>query len=126
MNMSEHSVGSALNELIATKVMGWHLDPERRWWWIDRDDQPVSLRVFDSGEWDGPFDPSNNIAHAWLVVEKLKADGWAVSIHWNGSDWRCELDLSIDFDHFVDRKAESAPLVICLASLGVANKEYDE
>lgn len=56
------------------------------------------------------FNPSTNIAHAWEVVEKMTAMGEFVGVMWNGQQWECALNK-------VMRKADAAPMAICLAAL---------
>lgn len=124
MEVEELKAGRELDALIAEKVMGW---------------QEVRVGVGDDGIEglmgvpDSP-DPwrsaywvpaySIDIAHAWQVVEKLRADcvfanigpdpseggGYNCQFHWGeGED---DFDIGV-----VDAEAPTAPHAICLAAL---------
>jgi len=76
--------------------------------------------LIDAGLWDSKDerDPSQDITAAWQVLEKFKADGWAVEVQWEimdgGGDWFCALDNSHkEWYGF----AETAMLAICRAAL---------
>lgn len=102
--------GRELDALVAEKVMGWVCICERK---------HQLCPVHDSYY-------STDIAAAWQVVERLKHDGWNVSI---GGDngWGCTFYkvLVRGNDAFTSTwteshgpiNAENAPLAICLAAL---------
>jgi hypothetical protein len=114
-----------IDALVATKIMGWKLQPKSAWgteWW-NGDEKERSIYSFC---------PSTDIAAAWEVVDKFTADGTFARIergttgglgcpvtpHW-------EVGLSKD-GYCYWAKASTAPLAICLAALkalGVKVKE---
>ena len=65
-----------------------------------------------------PDNYSEDIAAAWEVIEKFKADGWAVGVQWElmdgGGYWFCVLDNpNKEWYGF----AETATLAICRSAL---------
>lgn len=162
---TELKAGRELDALVAEKVFGWvwlrrirHFPPPRgrefsRSLFIP--DHQVKPYTTSQGEvenvpamGDEPIDAMNcpnystDIATAWLVVEKLRADGWLVSVKSMppkasfiiegsrseydapspdiliGSGVVCELKwMGEDWRHSEFSKAETAPLSICAAAL---------
>ena len=121
--------GPALNALIATEVMGWDIHPvspdpyERELAWYSDDGN------FQCG--DEHWKPSENIADAWQVVEKMRENN-IVSINngWVNEDLEIQDDVlcsiwPIDFDagefeklgEPVEIHHKSAPLAISRAAL---------
>lgn len=107
----EVKAGTELNVLIAERVMGW-----TRWDVTTGEDCPCEPGVTyfaDWGEMGGVavytpphltgdveyyFNPAEDIADAWRVVEKMRAEGWIVRVqempdglpYLAGSGWRPE------------------------------------
>ncbi len=108
--------GCELDALIAEKVMGWTLRISD-----DRDDAYSQSwlsgpNILTDSRFVFEFEPSTDIAHAWLVVDKLIADGCRVDVVRLGPThpWTCEVWRGPwrVLDH-----AEAAPLAICRAAL---------
>jgi hypothetical protein len=98
---------------IALKVMKW----------IPDDDCPRGYRPFwhtEDPNVDGPdyehWDPVNNIAQAWQVLEKFPAPDYHVSIFniWNG--WGCDITNTNTLKKTVTG-TRTSPKAICLAAL---------
>lgn len=119
--------GRELDALIAEKVMGLHRRGE---YWLSSDDHEVYVAdTVPADREDFLPDYSTDIAAAWLVVEKLEALQFAVS-------------LTTDYDIVSNRmlrqvrvlkplladvicpvyKLDQTPLSICLAALKVIEK----
>ena len=109
----EQLTGSALAAAVAVKVMGW-----RRLgvaWLNGPHADHHAASVID-------FRPDLNIAQAWEVVEKMKAEGFSLDLEYlsNGTSyagfqWPCD-DPETD-DHYENALAKSVPEAICLAAL---------
>lgn len=93
MKLDELKAGRELDALIAEKVMGWILGPER----ITRPDGgSFDAPIHDDWEYKGyrpyslpPY--STDIAAAWLVIEKLQKDHMMLSVSWSeGDHYNCE------------------------------------
>ena len=112
--------GRELDALVAEKVMGW--------WWGD-DESPAGAGWY---EHDDPkrardWSPSQNIADAWEVVEKLVADGFSPDLlhmpHQPESSWTCHIDNSLgDTKTYIGIpvaacSGKTVPHAICLAAL---------
>ena len=120
-------VGEELNVAIAELVMGEPCPTEDMEPFSGLTDWPVSAggnwifrRVYEHGdvpEWH-PQEFSIDIRAAWLVVEKLCADGWELELCvWDDGTTACFIKI----DEFVGRGAASlAPLAICRAAYEVA------
>ena len=122
MSHAEMEAGRELDALVAERVMGlsvqWDYGRVPFYW------HPATLaHGLEIGP-DGlsavrrPIKPySTDISAAWLVVEKLRADGFYPEIHaLTDGDWRCEIRASGEpIDVWED--APTAPLAICRAAL---------
>lgn len=79
--------GRELDELVIAKVMDWDKVDEGRMseplytWYSTKN----GVR-FDVTAKAWTFNPSQSISAAWEVVEKMKSDGWSVSITTWGND----------------------------------------
>lgn len=62
------------------------------------------------------WNPSEDIADAWEVVERMRELGWNLSM-WNTHDggWYCETETKIGAREFAE--SPTAPLAICCAAL---------
>ena len=120
--------GRELDARIASKVMEWTLDDSQKLSerWITPDGARYTNSPYDMFHRLLPlFEPSTDIADAWLVLEKMRAqlpgqevmlyycDGWAV-----GS--LCQAGGTIEIgDDYAIGDARTAPHAICLAALEV-------
>lgn len=108
--------GRELDALIAEKVFGKTVDRSSH---------------FDIYYDNGPSIPfySTRIAGAWLVVEKLVADGMQPIVNYlNGQilaydGWHCCIAKGYEVYH--SHGCETAPLAICLAALKACGVEVD-
>ena len=126
--MSEElPAGRELDALVAERVMGWTYQHDGlvSMRWYDAAGNPI--KGYGPGEWGRSyreFAPSTDIAAAWLVVEKLIADGWFIDMTHEGT-WRVRLTK-----HFPMKRGKwqpslepeavldvSLPLAICRAAL---------
>lgn len=115
--------GRELDALVAEKVMGYHVEvhhpmglvlPEP---YISRAGALVLCPAY-----------STDIAAAWGVMDRLKADkdNYFIELIWDYDNWYCPVTT-----HSVDKQKlltgwSSAPLAICLAALRVYGHEFDE
>lgn len=130
-------MGRELDRLVATRVMGWRLDPDpnmprawqcregERWVWagylaadpmIDDDGVPDIHPICGTRR----FDPSSSIASAWEVVEKMRADEFALRLldqtH-RTRLWDCRFYKYPESTAIEYQSADTAPLAISLAAL---------
>lgn len=112
--MTHHKPGRELDILIAEKVMGLVLSPDKKYYY---EDGIMAVNRIN------PLLPhySTDIAAAWLVVEKLSRD-FLFSIHGGADDWEAEFNKNdgrflISADTIGMARAATAPLAICLAAL---------
>jgi hypothetical protein len=115
-----------INELVATKVMGWTVvDREERGWGAG----PVVYHI--SQDVDEPyfqdFRPSTNLVHAWMVVEHLKSQEppLHVSIVDYANCYHCNFTPAMEWRPFTNREHLSVPMAICLAALAAKGVEYE-
>ncbi len=134
----------ALNERVAIEIMGWRRMSWRDYHaymnfsgtderdsfayaWHDAEGNMTEAHVKDKLYFDNPtpsWSPSEEIADAWLVVEKLKADNWRFDITSKfthspkepKTEWGAWFTLPPDGIQG-EGYADTAPLAICLAAL---------
>lgn len=105
--------GMELNELIATKVMGWKGAIEETYWpnkeWVWRDAR--GYKIYGSVLF------STEISAAWLVVEKIR-DAKIYLSRGNPSEGAETFHCTFDgCSNNGSAHAETAPLAICRAAL---------
>lgn len=109
--------GWNLDKFVAEKVMGWTFTEEETWSpnteivWRDADGRKVYGTQF-----------STDIAHAWPVVERLRENGWLLSLTPDTIEggWAVQYKrLNENFHDWV--RAKTAALAICLAALNIAD-----
>lgn len=115
MNIDELPAGPELDDLVATRVMGWKRETKD----FDGGSWTRWNRPGESGTWhpanpvlrgEDWFSPSTNIAHAFEVVEKIR-DRFHVHLEANGtSGWHCVLNGDWT-------TADTLPLAISRAAL---------
>lgn len=117
MDPDEMPAGSDLDHAIIEKVMQWEWQadeyfPNDGYWCGDR-----APSLADQREPTRHFSPSTNIAHAWEVVEKLRALGRPMSIH--GGVSPSDAPAVRWIVQTLDAKAygETAALALCRAAL---------
>jgi hypothetical protein len=106
------NAGRELDALVAEKVMGWKVRPDR--YPVDATGQS-QFRVPEY---------STDIAAAWRVVEQMRQVGWFVQIHDHTTSWEVALGRPewVTSDLYQARVMPSAssvtaPHAICLAAL---------
>lgn len=132
--MPELKVGPAPDALVAVEVMGWKrlnwtlpvfIAPDGRSHYTG--ETIAERRKLGMKEHPGAFLPTTDITTAWLVVEKMRADGWNFSCEDEGrfgQTWTAWFNRNLNRDEhphaWVDSgrgDAPTAPLAICLAAL---------
>lgn len=145
MQIETIKAGPELDTLIAEEIMEWKTSRDfqglffdmkngrSRIVWKSKAHEFRKLRGIHSdaiGD-DWVFSPSEDMAAAWEVIEKLKADGWYISVCWNdtipkvANYWSCgfwEHGQESRGGLHVGAKAETAPLAICRAALEVVRR----
>lgn len=137
MNYDMMPAGRKMDELVAEKVMGWHIGkryqlgilahfPGDYDCWLDDNDEVM---------WWCPFEPSSKIDPAWKVVEKLVSMERYIELHIfsDGSGVSCEIyeDRADKYPGGKDypgstwepagySQADTTPLAICRAMLKAA------
>ena len=108
--------GKALAEVVALS-QGWTKNkphPRRIQEWLGADGRWNKLYV-------SSYRPDLNIAQAWELVEKARADGWLIGVHTHLDEYQVILARHISHPRFnVDQYemwSESAPEAICRAFL---------
>ena len=111
-----------LNELVATKVMGWH---RRKDFW-------ATAEEWDTKVAPGNWSPMDSIDAAWGVVEKIgKRFVLRHPSHANlwQAGFECDSGIADVGWHFVKNNccvfagADTAPMAICLAALKAVGVE---
>ena len=99
-----------MNAAIATKVMGWQLDPRDRFYWLDLTGRVVACNRNGVNKHVPFWNPLENRAHAMMVLERLVADDADVCMMTdchahecasNGrhlGEWGCQIDSSSNFE----------------------------
>lgn len=122
--------GHKLDLLIAERVMGWTRGDRYgngNGEWLRAEDAGKTWRL----TWDQTPRFSTNMADAWLVVTKLRADGYWVAVEpsgyapdlggWDLEGWLATIVGPRDVDYSErragNRVAATAPLAICNAAL---------
>lgn len=121
------TAGPQMDALVAEQVMGWGRSKGGLY---RPGGDPKNIRDYR----DVPR-YSTDIAAAWLVVEKLIADGWFPDVQfndWGTESWHATLMRRTDderADGYHGAQAASAPLAICraaLAALSAPSLETDD
>lgn len=118
--MSIDNMLADLDYLLAERAMGWTEDPEGCW--LDKNN-----KYADTGwgtkdnTYHLPFwQPSTNVATAWIVIQKLK--DWEFVLQWNtqgkaAGKWVAYFSKDLFMDDQEGIFAKTAPLAICRAAL---------
>lgn len=108
----EMNPGRELDRLVAERVMGWKLHSRNMVHYMRATgDEKRSRPVVDVREWS----PSEDIADAWLVVEKLARRRYEVGVQ--TSDGRYTVLIARNGQASAAASAETAPHAICLAAI---------
>jgi hypothetical protein len=94
-------------ETLATKIMGWKRIDGYGWQQGDSDFNPVI------GEWN----PLQNIADAWMIVEKFRVAGFGVNVFGSGTGFNCEIYEFTSGTSLADVDGKTAQEAICNAAI---------
>lgn len=109
--------GRELNNLVATRVMGWRRHRTNQWddQWYDGEKAVNRFVEGGGGDYyhpDEAWEPSERFDHAWEAVEKLR---WFVRIDWNGSVARATLtDPAMNLSKYGEGVTVAEALAIAL------------
>jgi hypothetical protein len=99
-----------LTDELAEKVMGWHKDRIcESLYWLDQGDVPKYLA--EERGFDKPWSPQENIADAWMIVDKIREMPYKVKEEFQGYFIYNQIDDVIDI----------GPGSICTAALKAVN-----
>ena len=116
MNPNETLHGPQLDQLVATKVMGWEIASTKASY---RKESPDGGR--DTIIMAHDFRPSESIAHAWEVVEKMRSDNISLGITWTTGRFSvCQVSMcrsTMCEPIIYTANADTAPMAICLCAL---------
>ena len=104
--------GRELDCRVAEKVMGYAVQGDQI---VPPNDAYVLLGIMGAMKFDIPH-YSTDIADAWLVVEKMKASAFEVTIDDTDGDWWA-LFADLEYKHISSAYADTAPLAVCRAAL---------
>jgi hypothetical protein len=116
-----------IDALVAEKVMGWRVHHRNTAWWVkaEEENSAVSRPIAFVGTWA----PSEDIADAWEVVEKMRGSVHDISVGWHDNKYTAVITVVIDtkcgFDQF-QASADTAPMAICLAALKAKGVDIEE
>lgn len=130
IDINNMPAGPEMDRLVAELVMGWSKTTDPMCFTSDAGVRCVS----NDDDREILFWPSRNIAHAWEVVEKMKAVGRDVSAltrtrieppvfkggEYTGAKWRVGFSVEgggLAYPGAAEAVDESAPLAICCAAL---------
>lgn len=111
-----------IDKLVAEKVLGWTIDNHAGF--PDIPFEPDWIRKNEVMYEVGEFSPSENMDHAWEIIDKWDREGRYFSIHKHvdgGFVVKSEID-SAPYEK-VFGESYSAPMAICLAALKIAGVE---
>ena len=120
-------INREIDVLVAEKVMEWKLADRKAMGWSDGPDVWITGED-PNDENSNPtyqgFEPSTDIAAAWLVVEKMREDGWQVGIQSFFGNWKAL--LADEHDEVKHRAIGCSPAkAICLVALKAKEMEVD-
>lgn len=142
MSDATMEAGRELDELVAEQVMGLRVERIKPDWYpvevalffrpgnplveYSLDERSCNARMFRNGvdEKDGTAPPlpfySEEIEHAWEVMEKLRESGDVLSLNWypDAGHWECVVHR-LPHAH---GEATTVSLAICLAALASARR----
>ena len=109
------SEAMTINEQVATKVMGWEWKPPYEISFGGTNPEWPCRGAWQAGLiYVEVFDPEHSIADAWLVVYKLRGQGWRFQLIDHGGGFMCILTRG---DARWEGVGPDAEYAICLASL---------
>ena len=102
-----------IDQLIAEKIMGWNAEKRTA----------TTYWAGEQGEWriKHLWKPTENMEDAWDVVEKLRENYWIqIDV---GKEYVCDIGKYGVTGSTIQIEANTAPLVICKASLKLIEVE---
>lgn len=120
--------GAVLDRFVAEKVMGWALCSSNGltpWHWWEGDGVDALSdggQLFADCAGVPAWNPSEDIAHAWEVIERMKAlhGVWAIEEDeavQDGEEFGWQAEVLIQGDRAYRARGATAPLAICRAAL---------
>jgi hypothetical protein len=98
-------------ELLATKVLGWTAGR-------DFEIRQGRLCFYSWGRWK-EWNPLQNIADAWMIVEKLRVAGFGVNVFGSGTGFNCEIYEFTSGTSLADVDGKTAQEAICDAAIKI-------
>lgn len=111
-----------IDNLIATKIMGWVVHPRNTVHWMSAGDNQINYKIMGSTCCSDKFQPSRKLADAWRVVEHITKPGVG---RVDGMPWATRFaHLFRDADLWAC-SAEEAAKDICLLAIRAAGIELE-
>ena len=110
-----------INKLLATEVMGWKKkQPALKAYYVDETDD-YQMPYID-------WDPCKHISLTFLVVDKLREDGWELALDETAGFNSCDFQATFykQLDPGFTSGASNFSLAICKAALTVKEIKIDE
>ena len=110
-----------IDERVAIEFKGWHLSPSERYW-LDAGERYTGYCTPGHGDSRNEvWRPSARIEQAWMVVEKMKEEGFQFELNngnfpEDGEEWFAQFE-TVDYLRGGQAFSQTAPMAICLASL---------
>jgi hypothetical protein len=132
--------GREIDTLVAEKVMGWHIFDDNGYKsWRDKDGHyGAGINQSDNDFYEDEEDfnilhwhPSESIMWAWQVIEKMREDGFRVSILMPMTKSALNIHVLFKGDEEGDYRnsdmvfAETVPLAVCRAAAELAQLRAD-
>lgn len=130
MNIEQMPAGQEMDALIAEKIFGWrYLTAEEanivrvfatqdRHWMVEPHAARFTFMLSPENGIRPPGEWSSRIDNAWVIVEKLKGQGYAVVVEAIGDGgWHAGFYRGDRLEHEV--QGETAALAICRAALKI-------
>jgi len=102
--------GVELDDIIATKIMGWERDVNHDYGKIYADKQGYMVMTVDE------FKPSTEIEHAWMVVDKLNEMGYSIETRQYANGYASVVTWLKNPQHGAI-VGDTVPNAICLAAI---------
>lgn len=120
--MTDRNPGPELDAQVA-ELMGWARLPgdsdHPDGYWQSPEGETTPVEQLTLPPW------STNNAASWLVVEKMREQGWDITISWDRrfGAWIVQPWMAPDGDEELGANGDTAPHAICLAALQAMGAE---
>lgn len=117
-------VGLVTDTAIATKVMGWHRNPDNQyddqWYGVDGNGAEFYVEG-GGGDYYHPneaWEPSTRTDHAMLVAEKMREKGWRIHMEKTILDvWRVAFKIRTYHEYYAMYEWPSLATAVSVAAL---------